>query len=367
MVPASLLVGVCAAPLWAAQSSYLTLIGKEYASINKQKPQDVIPFLFGIFLMITFSATLFSSIISSLVLQQATQENYTGPSYDDLALCGINDCPTSNVTNINLQKPAKHLVWTLVGIYIFIAIIGFIVSVVCVDELPVHLAEDRETGIQDTLKASCMQMIQPKQLMLIPITVYVGLAITFKSADWTKSYITCNIGIWMIGYTTIPYAIFAAVVSFLSGCLVKVMGRIPIFCVFTCAELGLLLTYMLWKPDPEEYSLFFVLSGLGGIGSGVLETQIKALYGFIFLENSEAAFSCLQFWISVGFIMAFAYSSHLCTRIKLYILLTFLLMGMMLYGITEWKVQSKKPKPIVNIHLKEQELEELMSQQETLK
>ena len=153
MVPASMLVGVCAAPLWTAQSSYLTIIGKEYAKVNSQEPRDAIPFLFGIFLMITYSASVFSSLISSLVLQQAPPDNYTRPSDDDLALCGINDCPSNNVTNINLQKPSDHLVWILVGIYIFSAVVGFVVSIMFVDELPVHLGEDtKSVVIKESLK-----------------------------------------------------------------------------------------------------------------------------------------------------------------------------------------------------------------------
>ena len=56
------------------------------------------------------AAGIAGAVISSTVLSQAAPENYTGPTDDDLALCGINDCPHNNVTNINLEKPADHLV-----------------------------------------------------------------------------------------------------------------------------------------------------------------------------------------------------------------------------------------------------------------
>ena len=44
-----------------------------------------------------------------------------------------------------------------------------------------------------------------------------------------QSFITCSVGIWMIGMITIPYAIINGLVSFTSGIAVKHIGRVPIF------------------------------------------------------------------------------------------------------------------------------------------
>ena len=69
-------------------------------------------------------------------------------------------------------------------------------------------------------------------------------------------------------------------------------------------------------------------------------TFIPALYGTLFPNESEAAFSNYRLWESVGYIMAYAYSSHICTVTKLYILFSFLLGGMALYGVVEWRERS---------------------------
>ena len=53
---------------------------------------------------------LVGAIISSIVLKQVPVGNYTVPSEDELAFCGINDCPSNNVTNIYFEKPPKHTV-----------------------------------------------------------------------------------------------------------------------------------------------------------------------------------------------------------------------------------------------------------------
>ena len=345
MVPASMLVGVCAAPLWTAQSDYVTTLAKEYARLKHQNDESVIALFSGIFYMITMIHGIFMSIISSTVLQHAPPENYTALSDDELALCGINDCPGNNVTHINFQKPAQKLVWTLVGIYICITVIGLTVCIVFVDKIPSHLLNDSSnTNIKLNLMATCHQTARPMQLLLIPITMYLGMGHTFKVADWNKSYVTCSLGIWMIGYITIAFSVSCAAIAFVSGRLVKFTGRIPMIICGILIDLGLILTYFLWKPDPDQPALFFVIYTVAGITEGLWRPLPVTLYGTIFRTNSEAAFSNMHLWLSSGHIFAMAYSSKLCTQMKLYILLVFLLFGSVLYGITEWKTWGQKPK-----------------------
>ena len=57
-----------------------------------------------------FIANIIGAIISSTILNQRG-ENTTLPADDyTLSLCGRNDCPDNNVTNVNLEKPASSVV-----------------------------------------------------------------------------------------------------------------------------------------------------------------------------------------------------------------------------------------------------------------
>lgn len=76
------------------------------------------------------------------------------------------------------------------------------------------------------------------------------------------------------------------------------------------------------SPDRERQRQFFTLKILG-------------LYGALFRRNKEAAFSNYRLWESVGFVVAYAYSTQLCTRMKLYIQLSNLVFGFLLYCIVE--------------------------------
>ena len=75
----------------------------------------------------------------------------------------------------------------------------------------------------------------------------------------------------------------------------------------------------------------------------------SALYGFLFTSNSEAAFANYRLWESLGFIIAFACQNFLCTNIKIYIALGFLVVGMWEYlqvEITFRQSESDKQKQI---------------------
>ena len=65
--------------------------------------------------------------------------------------------------------------------------------------------------------------------------------------------------------------------------------------------------------------------------------HLSAFYGTLFSEEPDAAFCNYRLWESVGFIIAFAYSSFLCTSVKLYILISMLIVGFLGYLVVEYK------------------------------
>ena len=61
-----------------------------------------------------------------------------------------------------------------------------------------------------------------------------------------------------------------------------------------------------------------------------------ALYGMLFPSESEAAFSNYHLWKSLGQVIAFGYSFYLCAAVKLYILTSTLVVGMLCYLAAEY-------------------------------
>lgn len=66
LVPAGVLVGLGAAPMWAAQATYLTQIGAVYAKITDQQVDGIVVRFFGFFFLAWQTAELWGNLISSL-------------------------------------------------------------------------------------------------------------------------------------------------------------------------------------------------------------------------------------------------------------------------------------------------------------
>ena len=83
-----------------------------------------------------------------------------------------------------------------------------------------------------------------------------------------------------------------------------------------------------------------------------------ALYGVLFEKNKEAAFANYRLWESLGFVIAFGYSTFLCVNVKLYILLGVLSLAMLAYGTVEYLEAKKVARPAAAEQAKPAEGEE---------
>lgn len=66
LVPAGILVGIGAAPMWAAKATYLTQVGAVYAKLTDQAVDAIIVRFFGFFFLAWQTAELWGNLISSL-------------------------------------------------------------------------------------------------------------------------------------------------------------------------------------------------------------------------------------------------------------------------------------------------------------
>ncbi|KAH0622449.1 hypothetical protein JD844_024774 [Phrynosoma platyrhinos] len=69
----------------------------------------------------------------------------------------------------------------------------------------------------------------------------------------------------------------------------------------------------------------------------------ESLYGVLFEKNKEAAFANYRLWESLGFVIAFGYSTFLRVSVKLYVVLAVLLVSMLLYETVEYLETKRSP------------------------
>ncbi len=90
-----------------------------------------------------------------------------------------------------------------------------------------------------------------------------------------KAYISCAWGVQHVGFVLICYGAADAIGSITCGSIVKRVGRIPIFVFGALLNTALIIALFLWKPDPDNAVVFFVIAAFWGLADSIWQTQIN--------------------------------------------------------------------------------------------
>ncbi|XP_063602289.1 UNC93-like protein [Penaeus indicus] len=344
LVPTSILLGLGAAPMWSAKCTYLTQVGTKYAALVGENAEVVIVRFFGIFFLFFQSTQVWGNLISSTVLSQGKEIDDTP---DEIALlsCGVNFCPGTHAenNNTNLEKPPEAQIYTMASIYLACALLSSVIIAVFVDPLTKYGEDDRvgsstgKSGLE-LLIATFSHMRHPYQLLIIPLTVWSGVEQAFIGADYTAAYVSCGLGVHMVGYVMICYGVCDAICSVSFSPLVKMIGRVRVFSMGAIINFAIIITLRYWMPHPDDFLVFFAMAALWGVSDAVWQTQINALYGVLFTDSSEAAFSNYRLWESLGYILGYLVTTYSCMMTKLYFGACILVVGMLgFYAIEIWE------------------------------
>lgn len=344
LIPTAAIVGIGAAPMWSAKCTYLTQVGNRYAAlINDKSPEPSINRFFGFFFMFFQTSQIWGNLISSLVF---STDGAPGKNQTEIKpYCGANFCH-QNISS-TLEPPEESKVDLLSGILLGFAFLATLLMTLFVDPLSRYGESHRQgshsgkTGVK-LLLATFQHMKNPYQILIIPLTLWSGFEQAFLAAEFTSAYIACAWGVEYIGYVLICYGLTDAIGSIASGAIIQKTGRVPIFIFGACVNLSLIITFFLWQPSASEPEVFFVIAALWGLGDAIWQTQINSFYGVIFPAEEEAAFSNYRLWESLGFAIAFAYSSSICVNAKLWVLVGVLIAGMTGYLFIEFKEAQKR-------------------------
>ncbi|XP_061609790.1 protein unc-93 homolog A [Phyllopteryx taeniolatus] len=337
LIPTSVILGLGGSPLWSAKCTYLTISGNAQAAKEGKKGPDVINQYFGLFFFIFQSSAVWGNLMSSLIFGQDT--NMIDVTDEQLQFCGAADCGLNVTSNSTAGRPAQKLVWTLVGCYIGVGVLAMLIVAVFLDnidaERTVRFRDNREP-FRHTLLATFRLLKDWRLLTLIPLTMYSGFEQSFLSGEYTKNYVTCALGIHYVGFVMMCFGASNSLCSFLFGRLARYTGRAALFFLAAVANLSCIIALLYWRPHPHELGVFFVFPALWGMADAIWQTQTNALYGILFPNEKEAAFANYRMWESLGFVIAFAYSTFLCLEYKLYILLAALLLTAVTYPVVEY-------------------------------
>ncbi|XP_018772505.1 protein unc-93 homolog A isoform X2 [Serinus canaria] len=343
LIPTSMILGLGGAPLWSAKCTYLTIAGTLYAEKAGKSAKDIINQYFGIFFLVFQTSGVWGNLISSLILSQSSNQGEI--SEENLECCGAYDCLTDTSNSTGSERPSDSLIYTLLGVYTASGVLAVLLVIIFLDQIKSDQAETKKekTSFWSTFLATLRHLKDKRQCLLIPLTMYSGFEQAFLSGDFSKSFVTCALGIQYVGYMMICFAGINSLCSLLFGKISQFTGRKLLFALAAVLNTSCIITVLLWKPDPKQLAVFFVIPGLWGVSDAVWQTQTNALYGILFEKNKEAAFANYRLWESVGFVIAFAYSTKLQVYIKAYIVLSVLVLSMVTYGVVEYLEAKSSP------------------------
>ncbi|XP_020039066.2 protein unc-93 homolog A isoform X2 [Castor canadensis] len=339
LIPTSILLGLGAAPLWSAQSTYLTVMGNSHAVKVGKLGKDVVNHYFGIFFLIFQSSGVWGNLISSLVFGQTpTQEAIPE---EQLVLCGASDCLMATAATNSTQRPSQELIYMLLGIYTGSGVLAILLIAMFLEPLEDNQqkseGEKRSSPPFWSTLLSTFRLFRDKRLcLLILLPLYSGLQQGFLSGEYTRSYVTCALGIQFVGYVMICFAATTSLCSLLYGKISQYTGRTALYLLGAATHLSCIIALLLWHPRSSQMAVFFLLPGLWGLSDAVWQTQNNALYGILFEKSKEAAFANYRLGEALGFVIAFGYSPFLCISTKLYILAGVLSLTMVAYGVVEY-------------------------------
>ena len=160
-----------------------------------------------------------------------------------------------------------------------------------------------------------------------------------------QGFVTCPYGLATLGKVMMTYGAANALISISSSFVTKRSGRMPVFIFGALINAGALAAMLAWTPTVKTLPVVYTLAVLWGVSDGIWQAQINALYGVLFANNEEAAFSNYKLWESLGGLFGFATNAAgVCIFTKIITTIVFLGLGMMGYLILELLESRKNPK-----------------------
>jgi len=360
LIPTALILGLGAAPMWSAKCTYLNQVAHRLALLEGVAAELVVVKFFAIFFFFFQCNSIIGSIIHSTVLSSGNNVTELDMGLSDVYLpqCGANYCPASapvssgNTTDSDDDhdnfKTDITKIYTIAGIFLACSLAAAAIIAIFVDPLTRFGEDERNdkkeelTGVQ-LLVATFRHLKNKNQILIVPLTIWSGLEQGFFGADFTAGVVTCAYGVHTIGRVVIVFGVCNATFSFASGYIIKVVGRPAIFIFGAIMNIIVIIALLSWTPKVSEVYVAYILAALWGLGDAVWQTQINALYGALFANNEEAAFSNYRMWESLGFVIAFITGSlNVCTFPKIIGVIIFLCVGMVGYFIVEFNEYRRK-------------------------
>ncbi|XP_076106023.1 protein unc-93 homolog A-like [Mytilus galloprovincialis] len=338
LIPSSILLGLVSGPLWTAQSIYITRNAYSLADRTGKDAHVLLSRLNGIFFTIYELTQISGNLVSSAVLYKSASHSSNASS----TTCGVSDCPAISGNATVLDQPSSDVVYTMLGVFLVFDVIGLILTATFLPPLPKSQWTE-SSSIKESVTSCFFTFGDMKMLLLVPFIAIMAMEQAVLWTDFTKSYVSCPIGIKMVGFIMAAYGGSTTVSALVTSRLAKYTGRQVLFAVAIIIQMSIFVAMFVFYPQGRsDLPYLFIMVVIWGVAEGIWQTQSNALIGYLYPENTEPAFANYHFWKATSFTVYFAISTVLCVKTKLIIVMTLLSVACVLYVALEVKVFFKQ-------------------------
>lgn len=183
LIPASVLYGLANGPYQSAQTLYIDEMATRFQGTLKDHTEFIMALFFGLFMFFSESTQIWGNLISYYVLKSDRPDQPLGNTTE----CGVHFFPSENDTNANLDPPTESQRFILVGVYVLMGILATVILIFCLDPLKNDLQESKGCrSIVNRFLSAFKFLKNPHQLLLIPLSIYIGMEGPFYSNEVTQ-------------------------------------------------------------------------------------------------------------------------------------------------------------------------------------
>ncbi|MCO5570737.1 hypothetical protein L7F22_024465 [Adiantum nelumboides] len=299
MIPASLFLGFTASLLWVAEGTYITTAAKNHALEKKVDEVSTIGSFNGVFWSYFAGNQVIGNLLSFIILQSEQDADTT-------------------------TTDSSFTTWPLLVTFLGCMLVG--TSFACFLRPQKDLLRQAENSPLNFMSSTFGILLDKKLLLLLPLLVYSGLQQAFIWGDFTENIITSSLGVSLIGGVMAVYGAADAGVRLSTG-FSSASNLVYLGGVAQLVVLVWLFFKESYGSDAAGYLSIFGQAIIWGLGDASFNTQISALLGTLFVNETEAAFAQWKIWQSVATSFVLFAMSSLTFSFRIALLLFVLLVA----------------------------------------